>query len=188
MSCCSDSCTPVPIPCVSHSGPGPSPQPGRPSVPALLKVDLFPQCLDNRNTVRLTFDAAGLDFVQVLWGPKGGARQQFKADQVNQMAVFDFQTDPDSTYTFTVQGCISVFLSPSSCSPWSVPADVTSRSNIHSLVNFAMEAWNLSQYGGIPDKPSRNYPMSLRFFVSWSQIVPSDGQHDVPGLRAVMGV
>jgi len=188
LSCCASCCTPVPIPCPSHSGPGPYSQPDSLKAPALLKVQLLPQCLDNKNSVRLTFDAAGLSFVQVLWGPKGGPRQQFKADQVNQMGFFDFETEPNSTYTFSVQGCIDVFLSPSKCSPWSVEADVTSRSNIYSLVDFALEAWKMTQFGGVPEKPSRNYPLPLRSFVSCSTVAPSDGNHNVPGLRTVMGV
>jgi hypothetical protein len=106
---------------------------------------------------------------------------------VNQRAGFDFPTDPDSTYSFSVQGCISVLLSPSNCSPWSVEAEVTSRSNIRSLIDFALNAYKMNEYGGIPMKPSKNYPMSLRFFVEWSTVAPNYGSNNPPGLRAVMG-
>jgi hypothetical protein len=189
LSCCCSSCQPVALPCLYHSG-GPAPAPGQPSVPALVRVDTYPQTFDHRNRIAMTFSAPGLSFVQVLWGPKGGAASQYKIDATDGGAYFVAEpTDPGATYTLQAQGCISVFLSPSNCSPWSFGVDIKATANLHSVLKFLEEVGTLLEVGNAATmKPSRNYPMALRSYVGWSKIAPSDGIHNVPGLRAILGV
>jgi hypothetical protein len=189
LSCCCSSCQPVALPCQYHSG-GPAPAPGQPSVPALIRVDTYPQTFDHRNRIEIGFSAPGLSFVQVLWGPKGGAATQYKIDVTDGNAYFTAEpAEPGATYTVQVQGCLGVLLSPSNCSPWSFAIDVTATENLHSVLKFLLEVGTLFEVGDrYTMQPSPDNPISLRSYVQWSQIAPSDGYHNVPGLRTILGV
>jgi len=111
----------------------------------------------------MTFSAPGASFVQVLWGPKGDAPTQYKIDTTDGQAYFTSEpTEPGATYTVQVQGCLSVLLSPSNCSPWSFGVDVTATENLHSVLKFLLEAGTLYELGSsITMQPSPGHPMAL---------------------------
>ena len=189
MSCSCDSCTPVPLPCETHNPPGGSTPPGKPSVPTLALVTARPQTLRNANSIMLQFHSEGTSFLQVLWGQKGQPKQQYKQDNGNEGAAFTFEpTEPGTTYSFNAQGCIDQVLAPANCSPWSVEASITAVHNLNSVVKFIVE--NFGAYS----KPSKNYPMSLRWLLTGSVVVPYGGDPNTPyylrraTARAVLGV
>ena len=156
----------------------------------MVKVDAYPQTFEHRNRIAISFSAKGVDFVQVLWAPKGGMAAQSKVDVAEDQAYFVAEpTEPGATYTVRVQGCLDVPLSPANCSPWSFGVDVTAAANLDSVLKFLLEVGTLYEVGDKDTmQPSPSHPMSLRAYVAWSKIAPSDGVHDVPGLRAVLGV
>jgi hypothetical protein len=136
-------------------------------VPTFSGVQIFPQNLDLPNRITITYEVPACNFVQVLWGLKGSQPVQEKIDVsgAGQVPFTAMPTSPGSTYSFRAQACMNMPLAPAKCSPWTVAVDVNARSNCHSLANFYSESF----YG---QKPSKNYPVPVRWLLAGSKFVP----------------
>jgi hypothetical protein len=195
LSC--NCCYSVDLPTCTHHPPGQSSGSVFPSVPSLVKALAYPQTLLKPNYIMLEFEAPGCSFVQILWGLKGQNPVQYKVDvdsQVNFGAAFITDAlEAGATYSFSFQGCIDVALSPARCSPWSASVDVTARANCLSLIAFCTACGLTTFEGGKRIAPSKNYPLSLRWVLAGSQVVPYTGDPSTPyyerqvSMRPIMG-